>query len=101
MKPYILPILLATAAGITASTGILNKWIPGLTSHTGTIVKEEQTKIIKENIEEYKKISNIESDVTRAIEKASPSVVSIIATKDLDAYLNNPVGFVTGKPILG
>jgi serine protease Do len=100
MKSYILPILLATAAGITASSGILNKWIPWLVTQSGTIVKEEQTKIIKENIEEYKKVSNLESDVTKAIEKVSPSIVRIIATKDLEAYIENPLWFASRKPIL-
>lgn len=90
MKNYIVPTLIATAAGITASTGVLNQWIPWITTTSGPIIKEEQTKVITENIKEYLKVSHLENDVTRAIETASPSVVSIITTKELDAYLADP-----------
>lgn len=98
MKQYIVPTLIAVAAGMIASTGVFNKRIPGLSNNATPVTKEEQIKVITENIEEYKKVSHLENDVTKAIETASPSVVSIIATKDLDAYLTDPFGFFLGLP---
>ncbi|MBP6086461.1 hypothetical protein KA478_04775, partial [Patescibacteria group bacterium] len=62
-------------------------------TYSGDVVKDTSTKVIQERIEEYKKVSNVESDVTRAIETGGPSVVSIITTKELESYLTDPFTF--------
>lgn len=63
--------------------------LPFWQSYSGQIVKDTSTKVVQEKIEEFKKINNIESDVTKAIEIWSPSVVSIITSRDLSYYMND------------
>ncbi|MEI7477192.1 MAG: hypothetical protein WCJ81_01260 [bacterium] len=48
--------------------------------------------VIQERVEDYKKTSNLESDITKAIETAMPSIVSIVTTKDLSTYLSDSFG---------
>lgn len=63
--------------------------LPFWQSYSGQIVKDTSTKVIQEKIEEFKKINNIESDVTAAINLWAPSVVSIITSRDLAYYIND------------
>ena len=75
--------------------------LPFWQSYSGQIIKDSSTKVVQEKIEEFKKINNIESDVTAAITLWSPSVVSIITSKDLSYYMNDALfyGPSTGKTV--
>lgn len=57
------------------------------------ITKIINKKIVEEKVEEYRQIKDLQSDVTKAIEKAAPSVVSIVMSKDLKIYYEDPSNF--------
>lgn len=57
------------------------------------ITKIINRKIVEQNIEEYRKLSDLENDIIKAIEKSWDSVVSIIVTKDLKVYYEDPYDF--------
>jgi len=57
------------------------------------ITKIINKKIVEEKVEEYRQIKDLQSDITKAIEKASPSVVSIVMSKDLKVYYEDPSNF--------
>lgn len=57
------------------------------------ITKIINKKVVEEKVEEYRQIKDLQSDITKAIEKASPSVVSIVVSKDLKIYYEDPNNF--------
>lgn len=96
MKNIITTILISIIISVLTIQAISFFWLPFGNSYSGIITKDSSTKVVEERIEEYKKVSNIESDISKAIETASPSVVSIITTKDLQSYMTDPYNFFFG-----
>lgn len=57
------------------------------------IKKLSTNKIVEEKIIENREIKDLENNITSAINKTSPSVVSIIISKDLKVYYEDPFSF--------
>lgn len=57
------------------------------------ITKIINKKVIEEKVEEYRQLKNLQSDITKAIDNVSPSVVSIVMSKDLKIYYEDPNNF--------
>ncbi len=98
MKNLVPMILLPVVITIATLQASVYFDLPFGKTYGWEIVKDNTTKVIQERIEEYKKVSNLESDITKAIETGSPSVVSIITTKDLAYYMTDPFSFFFGTP---
>lgn len=73
---------------------LTNYGIIGLTEKLNPeITKVIDRKIVSKNIQENIDITDLQNSVTKAIEKASPAVVSIIITKELKVYTQDPFNF--------
>ena len=57
------------------------------------ITKIKNQKVIEEKVKEYRKISNLQNDITNTINKSMPSVVNIVVTKNLRIYYEDPYNF--------
>jgi serine protease Do len=97
MKSTITTIVTTVIVSLITLRGVGTFGLPW-TSHDylGELTKTTKTHVIQEHVEEYTKTSNLESDITKAIETASPSVVNIVASKDIQTYLQDP--FSTFQP---
>lgn len=71
---------------------IINK----ITENIGWVTKVVSKKVIEEKLEEYRQIKDLQSDITKAIDKSSASVVSIVVSKDLQVYYEDPYNFFGG-----
>lgn len=98
MKNILRTIIIAIIISVGSTWYISTFGVPFIPNYNGRIVKDTSTQVIQERIEEYKKTVNMESDITKAIDNAAPSVVSIISTKDLAYYMADPVNFFLGVP---
>lgn len=65
---------------------LASKYIPGLT-------KVINKKYVEEKVQEYVKLTDLQNDIVTAIDKASPSVVSIVISRDLKVYYEDPFNF--------
>ncbi len=97
MKNKITTILTTIIVAAATVVAISIFGLPRINGSGGVITKDTTQQVIQERIEDYSKTSNLESDITKAIDQVWPSVVSIIATKDLEFYLEDPVSFFLGK----
>jgi hypothetical protein len=68
MKKVVPMILLPVVVTIATLQASVYFDLPFGKSYSGEIVKDNTTKVIQERIEEYKKVSNLESDISKAIE---------------------------------
>lgn len=93
MKNILTTIIISIIMTVVVTQAITYFDLPIGRSFSGNIVKDSSIKVVQERIEEFKKISNLESDVSRAIENGAPSVVSIVTTKELDIFLADPFTF--------
>ncbi|MEF2175160.1 MAG: trypsin-like peptidase domain-containing protein [Candidatus Absconditabacteria bacterium] len=76
---------------------LTNYGIIGLTEKLSPeITRVIDRKIVSKSIEENIDITDLQNSVTKAIEKASPAVVSIIITKELKVYTQDPFNFFGG-----
>lgn len=82
--------LLAYAAGITLISGFIGGSMGYRIADTGGVQPLKNVTEERQYIEE--------SDYTAAIQKVSPSVVSIIQSKDVQAYYEQPYPFLQGDP---
>jgi serine protease Do len=89
MKNILTTILISILVSFITLQAITFFDLPFWKSYSGQIVKDTSTKVVQEKIEEYKKTNSIESNITAAIEQWSPSVVSIVTSKDISFYLND------------
>lgn len=97
MKHPITTVITTILISAATVLGVSTFWLPRINTQGTIITKDTKQQVIEERIEDYKKTSNLESDVSQAIEQTTPSVVSIIATKDLEFYLSDPISFFLGK----
>ncbi len=55
------------------------------------VTKVINQKVIQENVNEYRKLSETQSDITKAIDLAAPSVMHIVRSSDLTSTLSGAV----------
>ena len=98
MKHQINTLIITIIVAVATVLGVSTFGLPWLNTNSGAIItKDTKEQVIEQRIEEYSKTSNVESDITQAIETVWPSVVSIIATKDLQYYLDDPISYFLGN----
>lgn|GEM_PF-3714537 len=58
------------------------EFLTGVRDKNG-VTKVINQKVIQENVNEYRKLSDTQSDITEAIQHALPSVVHLVRTRDV------------------
>ena len=66
------------------------QFLTGIWDKNG-VTKIINQKVIQENVSEYRKLSDMQSDITKAIETVTPSVVHIVKSDDIGSTLSGGI----------
>ena len=81
----------------------ISKWLINLSSNlTGTgniavqILPETKKTVVEKKIKEEINITDLQNQITKAVQKLSKSVVSVVISKNLKVFIENPYDFFWG-----